>query len=352
MANIINKDQIEMAETKSVFGNFNLRMEVANARPGELITGPVESFERHETFFDWEWFHSFNTNFFELNDNVLWIGSCITQDFGQGFDSYTNNNIIRLGQGVNCFRSLEVYLRWLFDDQPVDLVNNPPWENFKEKDCNLSRRDREMMRLKIAHTNKVVLFTGTTELVYDSHTGLDLHRMPPIDKLDWDRHKIRRCSYQENVDALRNVVSLLENNLTNNILLVTTPFSAPSQSWEGDHPPLPLTFISKSHIRCAIDEVRPLDYFPMYEMVYEYLPMFRDKGNHIHNNIIQMFIEMLAIWYGNFPSSRSKKDFMKDFGVLRKSFTQRQLESRALPKQHVDAAYTSDVSSKQISHLD
>lgn len=338
MADIINRDPIEMAQTKSVFGNFNLTMEVANTRPGELITAPIESFERHETFFDYEWFNSFDTDFFKQGDNVLWIGSCITQDFGEGFDLLTNNNIIRLGQGVNCFRSQEVFLRWLFDDEPFDLVNNPPWEGFKEKEYYISKRDREMMRLKIANTDKVVLFTGTTELLYDSHTGIDLHRMPPVDKLDWNRHKIRRCTYQENVQALKNVSALIKKHLTKDILFITTPFGFPSQSWEGDHPPLPLTFISKAHIRTAIDEVCPQNYFPMYEMIYEYVPMFRDKGQHIHNDVIRSFIEMLAIWYGDFPSNRSKKEFMADFGIMRKSFVQRQLESRAMPKDHIPAA--------------
>lgn len=342
MADIINRDPIEMAQTKSIFGNFNLTMEVANTRPGELITAPIESFERHETFFDWEWFNAFNTDFFEPSDNLLWIGSCIAEDFGNIFDQYTNSNkVIRLGQGVNCFRSQEVFLRWLFDDEPFDLVNNPPWEGFKEKEYYISKRDREMMRLQIANCNKVVLFTGTTELLYDSHTGLDLHRMPPTKYLDWNRHKIRRCTYEENVTALRNVIALLEKHLAKDILFITTPFGAPSQSWEGDQPPLPLTAIGKATIRSAINEVRPLDYFPMYEMIYEYIPMFRDKGQHIHYDVTKTFVEMLAIWYGNFPNTQTKKEFMQEFGRLRKSFVLRQLESRAMPKEDVAPAQSS-----------
>ena len=338
MANIINKHILEMDSTESVFGNFKLRMESANARPGKLITTPIESFERHEEFFDWEWFHTFNTDFFETGDKILWIGSCIAEDFADGFAKYTDNNVIRIGQGVNSFRSQELYLRWLVDDEPLNYSNNSLWEGYKDSLYNLSNRDRQMMLMQLQNTNKVVLFTGTTELLHDKHTGLDMPMMPPMQFLNRERHIIRRISYEENIQSLRNIVNLLEKHLTKNVLFITTPFSQASQSWEGDLPPIPLTFEQKAHIKSAVSIVAPDNYFPMYEMIYEYFPSFRDKGTHIHNDIIYQFVDMLALWYSNFNTVYTKKEFMKEFCTVRKSFVQRALESRALPKDHVPAA--------------
>lgn len=338
MANIINKHILEYDSTKSIFGNFRLQMESANARPGELITTPIESFERHEEFLDWSWFHTFNTDFFNKGDKVLWVGSCIAEDFADGFESYTDNNVIRIGQGVNSFRSQEVYLRWLFDEEPVDFNSNPPWDGYKDSQYNLSKRDRQMMLLQLHNTNKVVLFTGTTELIHDSKTGLDMPMMPPMKFLDRDRHVIRRISYEENIQSLRNILQLLEKHLTKDVLFITTPFSQASQSWEGDLPPVPLTFEQKAHIKSALSIVSPHNYFPMYEMIYEYFPSFRDKGTHIHNDITVTFIEMLKIWYSDFDIPTTKKEFMTEFLRRRKSFVQRALESRALPRGDVPAA--------------
>jgi hypothetical protein len=188
------------------------------------------------------------------------------------------------------------------------------------------------------NTNKVVLFTGTTELIHDTKTGLDMPMMPPMMFLDRNRHIIRRISYEENIQSLRNILQILEKHLTKDVLFITTPFSQASQSWEGDLPPVPLTFEQKAHIKTALSVVSPHNYFPMYEMIYEYFPSFRDKGTHIHNDITVSFIEMLKIWYSDFDMPTTKKEFMKEFLRCRKSFVQRALESRALPKDHVPAA--------------
>ena len=70
------------------------------------------------------------------------------------------------------------------------------------------------------------------------------------------------------------------------------------------------------------------NYFPLYELIQEYFTDYRDKGLHIHNDIIQVLIEVLGVWYGNFETTRTKSEVMKDFQILRKAFVQRALENK------------------------
>ena len=74
---------------------------------------------------------------------------------------------------------------------------------------------------------------------------------------------------------------------------------------------------------------------PLYELIQEYFTDYRDKGLHIHNDIIQVLIEVLGVWYGNFETTRTKSEVMKDFQILRKAFVQRALENKSLPKEEV-----------------
>ena len=77
------------------------------------------------------------------------------------------------------------------------------------------------------------------------------------------------------------------------------------------------------------------NYFPLYEMIQEYFTEYRDKGLHIHNDIVQIMIEILGTWYGNFKHARTKSEVMADFQVIRKAFVQRALVNKSLPNEEV-----------------
>lgn len=332
---IINDHILEMSATESMFGNFKIPMEVANARPGKLITTSTPGFEKSKEFFNYEWFHSFNTDFFEQGDTVLWAGSCIVQDFASIFEKkmWTINRVFRYGQGVFNMKTLAMNLRWLFEDG--DMYEQQIWEEYSPKQFKISKRDKEFLKLKMLDFNKMVLFSGTTDIYHDKATGQDLHAAPPLKYLDPERHVIRRMSHDEVLQSHKEVLELIHKHICKDVLFILSPFGFASQSFPEDHPPLALSFVAKSSIRVAVEETMRENYFPLYELIQEYFTDYRDKGLHIHNDIIQVLIEVLGVWYGNFETTRTKSEVMKDFQILRKAFVQRALENKSLPKEEV-----------------
>ena len=331
---IINDHILEMGGTQSMFGNFRIPMEVANARPGKLITTSTPGFEKSKEFFNYEWFYSFNTDFFKQDDTVLWVGSCIVQDFASLFEKkgWTINKVFRYGQGISNMKTFAMHLRWLFEDN--DLYGDI-WPEYNPKQFKLGKRDRAFLKEKMLDFNKVVLFSGTTDIYYDEVTGQDLHAAPPLKYLDPERHKIRRMSHSEVVESHKELLELVHKYICKDVLFVLSPFGFASQSFPDDHPPLALSFVAKSSIRIAIEETMREDYFPLYEVIQEYFTDYRDKGLHIHNDIIQVMIEVLGVWYGDFEHARTKAEIMESFQILRKAFVQRALENKSLPKEEV-----------------
>ena len=183
--------------------------------------------------------------------------------------------------------------------------------------------------------NKMVLFSGTTDIYHDKVTGLDLHAAPPLKYLDPERHVIRRMSHDEVLQSHKEVLELIHKHICKDVLFILSPFGFASQSFPEDHPPMALSFVAKSSIRVAVEETMRENYFPLYELIQEYFTDYRDKGLHIHNDIIQVLIEVLGVWYGNFETTRTKSEVMKDFQILRKAFVQRALENKSLPKEEV-----------------
>lgn len=332
---IINDHILEMSSTQSMFGNFEIPMEVANARQGKLITTSTPGFEKSREFFNYEWFHSFNTDFFEQDDNVLWAGSCIVQDFASLFEKkgWTTNRVFRYGQGVFNMKTLAMHLRWLFEED--SLYNEDIWEGYNAKEFKLGKRDRGFLLEKMLNFDKVVLFSGTTDIYHDEVTGQDLHAAPILKYLDPTRHKVRRMSHNEVLQSHKEVLELVHKHICKDVLFILSPFGFASQSFENDHPPLALSLVAKSSIRIAVEETMRENYFPLYEMIQEYFTEYRDKGLHIHNDIIQAMIEILGTWYGNFRDARTKSEVMKDFQVTRKAFVQRALLNKSLPKEEV-----------------
>jgi len=334
---IINDHILEMGATESVFGNFKIPMEVANARPGKLITTSTPGFEKHHEFFNYEWFHSFNTDFFEQDDTVLWVGSCIVQDFAKIFEMkhWTTNRVFRYGQGIFNMKTLAMHLKWLFEEASL-TEKGDIWPDYTPKQFNLSKRHRGFLLEKMIDFNKVVLFSGTTDIYHDTVTGQDLFAAPPKAYLDPNRHIIRRLSHAEVVESHKEVLRLIHKYICKDVLFILSPFGFASQSWPSDHPPMALSMVAKASIRVAVEETDPANYFPLYEMIQEYFTDYRDKGLHIHNDIIQIFIEILGTWFGNFVNKRSKKEVMHDFQHIRKGFVQRALANKSLPKYEVD----------------
>lgn len=334
---IINNHIQEMGATESVFGNFKIPMEVANARPGKLITTSTPGFEKSKEFFNYEWFHSFNTDFFEQGDNVLWVGSCIVQDFAKTFEmkTWTTNRVFRYGQGIFNMKTLAMHLKWLFEEDSL-TEKGDIWLGYNPKQFNLGKRDRGFLLERMLDFNKVVLFSGTTDIYHDKVTGQDLFAAPPKAYLDPERHIIRRLSHAEVAESQKEVLRLIHKYICKDVLFILSPFGFASQSWPTDHPPLVLSMVAKASIRIAVEETDPKNYFPLHEMIQEYFIDFRDKGLHIHNNIVQIFIEILGTWFGNFDIVRSKQEVMTDFQEVRKGFVQRALENKSLPKHDVD----------------
>ena len=172
---ILNPTPLEINRTKSKYGNFSIPAENANTRSGEQVTVSVPGYEQREGFLDTQWFSPFKKDFIQDGDNVLWIGSCIVEDFADRIDlaGTINNFILRFGQGSYSFKSLLIYLRWLFEDyNPQDF--ELPWEGYKDKQFFLSKRERERIKLEIENVNKIVIFTGVLDICYDSISQQDL----------------------------------------------------------------------------------------------------------------------------------------------------------------------------------
>ncbi len=334
---ILNPTPLEINRTKSKYGNFSIPAENANTRSGEQVTVSVPGYEQREGYLDTQWFSPFKKDFIQDGDNVLWIGSCIVEDFARRMDQAgtIDSFVLRFGQGSYSFKSLLLYLRWLFEDfSPQEL--DQPWEGYKDKQFYLSKRDRERIKLQIANVNKIVIFTGVLDICYDSISQQDLYTKPPLDYLDDDRHKYRRLSLQENIESLNEVIKILQTHVCEDFRITTTPFKRASSSWEGDYPPLLLTHLEKALIRSTINECCPEHYFPMLELITEHFPGYSETIVHVHPEIIQVFIEIFCIWFCNIESfAVGKKDFMKKYNALRKAFTIRYLNTKSFPKGEV-----------------
>ena len=336
---VLNPTPIEINRTRSTYGNFSIPSENANARAGEQVTVSVPGYEQRDGYFETQWFAPFKRDFIQDGDNVLWIGSCIVEDFARRLDhgGTLNSSVLRFGQGAYSFKSLQLYLQWLFEDYtPQDLEH--PWEGYKDKQFFLSKRERELIKLGLQNINKVVVFTGVLDVCYDVKTGIDMYTKPPMDYLDDNRHKFRRLSIQENISSLNECVRLIQTYICEDFRLITTPFKRASSSWEGDFPPLLLTQLEKALVRSTVNECYPEHYFPMMELIVEHFPGYTDTIVHIHPEIVQLFIEMFAMWYCNLEEFQvGKKDFMKKYNSLRKAFTLRYLNTKSFPKGDVKA---------------
>ena len=149
----------------------------------------VPGYEQREGYLDTQWFSPFKKDFIQDGDNVLWIGSCIVEDFARRMDQAgtIDSFVLRFGQGSYSFKSLLLYLRWLFEDFSPRIRST--WKDTKINNF-IVQRDRERIKLQIANVNKIVIFTGVLDICYDSifNKTCTLN----LDYLDDDRHKYRR----------------------------------------------------------------------------------------------------------------------------------------------------------------
>jgi hypothetical protein len=232
---------------------------------------------------------------------VVAFGSC----FAAHISSYLRNigfaaaaekagsaYISTMGDGIVNTYALRQQFEWAWEAKTptVEL-----WHGYDAKalgyDENVRRDTKEMLD----NADTFILTLGLSEVWYDEPTGEVFWRAVPVEHFDPSRHKFRAATYQENLDNLDIIYSLIRHfRPTASIVLTLSPI--PLKATFRRIPCVAANSASKAILRAGLDEFirrrstdENLFYFPSYEIVlgaFEH-PFMEDR-RHVHKHVLDL----------------------------------------------------------------
>lgn len=273
------------------------------------------------------------------NDKIFTIGSCFARNVEAaledvGMDVVSNETDLgpvgeSLGFAANFFNKYSIHsiyndLKWALerDSYPGDDVIYPMQKPGLYADLQLGMSKLEFpieeirdfrnryldVMARAADADVVIVTLGYVETWFDNKLGIYLNTSPPqpLVKADPDRFSFRVLSYQDVIDAMRNLHALLLKHRSKPLKMLVTVSPVPLLSTFRDMDVLVANTYSKSVQRAAIDEfirdAEGVDYFPSYEFVMlsnpsvawargDYRHVSPDLVARIMSNVITQYVE-------------------------------------------------------------
>ncbi|MBM75683.1 MAG: hypothetical protein CMK59_09805 [Proteobacteria bacterium] len=209
-------------------------------------------------------------------------------------------HIIRFGEGiVNTFAVLQ-QLEWALLDKemPENL-----WFSKDKEIAPVSPQIRSNTK-KIMLSTEVFIFTlGLSEVWFDNQTGEALWRAVPLLLFDPKRHEFRQTTVSENVHNIKRIIEIVQQHRPQaKIIFTLSP--VPLSATFRDIPCLIANSVSKSTLRCALDEAlrssgySNVYYFPSYELVTSALKNpFKEDNRHIRKDVVQSIMHIFEQSY-------------------------------------------------------
>jgi hypothetical protein len=239
--------------------------------------------------------------FIDRDTNIVAFGSCFAGNVGRyladlGFDVATQRpgrtHIQTVGDGLVNVHAICQQFKWAWENRvpTVEL-----WHGWKAEDYGYDEDVRLATRELFDRADVFILTFGLSEIWYDEPTGQVFWRAVPRDKFDPLRHKFRVATYEETIDRLRRIRSLIRTHRPSaRIIFTLSPIGIAATF----RPVSCITAneVSKALLRAAIDdlyrEVHADDpdfyYFPSYEVVKHGLRVpFDEDLRHVGRHALQ-----------------------------------------------------------------
>jgi GSCFA family len=218
--------------------------------------------------------------FITAQSDIVAFGSCFAGNIGRhlaniGFDVSTRRKgeayVQTIAEGLVNVHSICQQFEWAWENRvpQVEL-----WHGWKAEDYGYDEDVRLATKALFDKADVFILTFGLSEIWYDEPTGEVFWRAVPADKFDASRHKFRLATFEETLERLRHIHTLIRKNRPDAAIIFTlSPIGLaatfrPVSCVSADA-------VSKAILRAAIDtlyrEVHARDerffYFPSYEIV-------------------------------------------------------------------------------------
>ncbi|MBM7853479.1 hypothetical protein JOD31_003740 [Methylopila capsulata] len=249
--------------------------------------------------------------FIEADTTIVAFGSC----FANNISNYLNNlgynvatkkdnvaYISKMGDGMVNTYAIRQQFEWAWNNvvPKADL-----WRGYDAEEFGYD----ENVRLRTAElfdsADVFIITLGLSEIWYDEPTGEVFWRAVPKDKYDPERHKFRVAGFNESLENLRAIYSLIRERKPEATIVFTVspiPLAATFR---------PISCIvanaeSKAILRAALGELlrdcQPTDaklmYFPSYEIVTEaFRHQFGSDRRHVYPHVLNLNMKAFERFY-------------------------------------------------------
>lgn len=240
--------------------------------------------------------------FIDGDTNIIAFGSC----FALNISNYLNNigynvatkrdtvaYVSKLGDGiVNTFALLQQFeWAWRNKTPQTDL-----WHGYKAVEFGYDEEVRLKTKEMFDEADVFIITLGLSEVWYDEPTGEVFWKAVPQKMFDPKRHKFRVASYDESLENLRKIHSIIrEFRPEANIVFTLSPI--PLAATFRDQSCITSNSASKAILKAALDhlyrEISPSDpklfYFPSYEIVLEcFRNQFGGDRRHVYPHVLNI----------------------------------------------------------------
>jgi len=231
-------------------------------------------------------------------------------------------------------------LRWAFGEfTPSSAL----WFTKDKLYFEATEERRDNIRFSFEQVEVLVITLGLSEIWYDSLANEPLWRAIPARLYVPGRHKFRRATVAETVDALRELDRLVAKFLPNKQVIFTLS-PIPLISTFRDQSPITANQASKSILRAALDEFfsdpdiqsrRRYHYFPSYELAFHLFDNpFLPDNRHIRPEVASAILNIFSGAYTDLPPS-PEASLTREAPLRAAENRIRELESQLAQKENV-----------------
>lgn len=181
------------------------------------------------------------------------------------------------------------------------------------KEETLARRQELIQINRRVKESRIVIFTlGLSEVWKDNKTGLFMNFSPTKEMSDScpERFSFHVTSYEENMQAMREVYDLLEKYGHPDFQMVVTVSPVSLAASFRDQDVVLSNCYSKSVLRCVADSISQLPrahYFPSYEIITcsPYQHVWREDRRHPSHEVVHHITKLFLATYLEDPSKKN-----------------------------------------------
>jgi len=254
------------------------------------------------------------------NPTVFTTGSCFAREIevalnnmGIAIKSWSADRGISGGifNRYNTFSTINDFKFAKEDNYDEDLMWDTPvgWIDYSgnsvQKDRNLLLEERKSVieiHKNVADSDIFIMTLGLIEAWYDLQTETYLNFTPSEVLVgNLSRFECRITDYQENLEAVRNLIAYLRSNFRPDLKVILTvspvPLNTTFSGWDIAQANTLSKAVLRTVAQAVADDDELVDYFPSYEMVtlsdpqLAWYPDYRHVRHEMVQRIMRTFIE-------------------------------------------------------------